>query len=323
MKYPLELIEQVVSLKKSGASHRKISSEVFGKSTAASSVWYILNEYYYTKVAGEGPKILLIDIETTPELGYIWGRFKQFIAPVQVKQRSFMLTWSAKWLGEEGVMADAIPNHRPMHWTEVDEGGAYAGVRGDYKEEDDFEVVVSAWNLLDRADVVVAHNGIRFDFPYLNSRFAYHGLGMPSPFKVVDTCKIAKKYFRFPANSLKELGLYLGISVPKLDTDFQLWIDCMGGKAEAWEYMVEYNVFDVKLLEEIYLRLRPYDKSHPNLGLYYEDDELRDPATGSTDIKEIGYAYSSQSKFPAYRSAEGHIFRSSKRVKGVKTVNSQ
>lgn len=308
MKYPLELIEQVIALKKKGTSHRQISTEVFGKPTAASSVWYILNDYFYKKGAGDGPKILLIDIETTPELGYIWGRFKQFIAPVQVKQRSFMLTWSAKWLGDDEVLADAIPSYRKL---------------GEYKEEDDFEVVVSAWNLLDRADVVVAHNGIRFDFPYLNSRFAYHGLGMPSPFKVVDTCKIAKKYFRFPANSLKELGLYLGIPTPKLDTDFQLWVDCMEGKKEAWEYMVEYNVYDVKLLEEIYLRLRPYDKSHPNLALYYEDDELRDPATGSTDIKEIGYAYSSQSKFPAYRSAEGHVFRSSKRVKGVKTVNSQ
>lgn len=315
MNYPLELVEQVIALKKAGVPHRQISKEVFGKTTAASSVWYILNEYFYKKGVGDGPKILLIDIETTPELGYIWGRFKQFIAPVQVKQRSFMLTWSAKWLGEEDVMADAIPLHRPMAGDNF--------VRGEYKEEDDFEVVSSAWNLLDRADVVVAHNGIRFDFPYLNSRFAYHGLGMPSPFKVVDTCKIAKKYFRFPANSLKELGLYLGIAVPKLDTDFQLWVDCMEGKKEAWEYMVEYNVFDVKLLEEIYLRLRPYDKSHPNLGLYYEDDELRDPATGSTDVKEIGYAYSSQSKFPAYRSAEGHVFRSSKRVKGVKSVNSQ
>lgn len=324
MNYSKETISAVIALKKAGVTHRSIAKQVFGKKTAASSVWYILNEYYYNKQEKkEGPRILIFDIETSPELGYVWGRFKQFLAPVQVKQRSFMLTWSAKWLGEEEAMADAIPYHRPMHWVGFDEEGAYGGVRGDYKEEDDREIVASMWSLLDSADVVVAHNGLRFDLPYLNSRFAYHNLGMPSPFKVVDTCKIAKKYFRFPANSLKELGIYLGIEVPKLDTDFQLWIDCMEGKKEAWEYMVEYNRYDVKLLEEVYLRLRSYDKSAPNLALYFDDDILRDPVTGSTEVVEDGFAYTAQSKFQSYKGPTGHSFRTTKRVKGVKSVNSQ
>lgn len=310
MTYSKETISAVVALKKAGVTHRNIAKQVFGKKTAASSVWYILNEYFYNQPEKkEGPRILIFDIETSPELGYVWGRFKQFLAPVQVKQRSFMLTWSAKWLGEEEVFDDAILNYRSTSTG--------------FGEKDDYEIVVSMWKLLDAADVVVAHNGIRFDLPYLNSRFAYHNLGMPSPFKVVDTCKIAKKYFRFPANSLKELGIYLGIEVPKLDTDFQLWIDCMEGKKEAWEYMVEYNVYDVKLLEEVYLRLRSYDKSAPNVALYYNDDLLRDPVTGSTDVVEDGFAYTASSKFKAYKSAEGHSFRSTKRVKGVKSVNAQ
>lgn len=324
MNYSKETISAVIALKKAGVTHRSIAKQVFGKKTAASSVWYILNEYYYNKQEKkEGPRILIFDIETSPELGYVWGRFKQFLAPVQVKQRSFMLTWSAKWLGEDDVLDDAIPNHRPWYSHDIDARGAYTLDKGEYKEEDDREIVASMWHLLDSADVVVAHNGLRFDLPYLNSRFAYHNLGMPSPFKVVDTCKIAKKYFRFPANSLKELGIYLGIEVPKLDTDFQLWVDCMEGKKEAWEYMVEYNRYDVKLLEEVYLRLRSYDKSAPNLSLYFDDDALRDPVTGSTEVVEDGFAYTAQSKFQSYKGPTGHSFRSTKRVKGVKSVNTQ
>lgn len=324
MNYSKETISAVIALKKAGVTHRSIAKQVFGKKTAASSVWYILNEYYYNKQEKkEGPRILIFDIETSPELGYVWGRFKQFLAPVQVKQRSFMLTWSAKWLGEDDVLDDAIPNHRPWYSHDIDERGAYTLDKGEYKEEDDREIVASMWHLLDSADVVVAHNGLRFDLPYLNSRFAYHNLGMPSPFKVVDTCKIAKKYFRFPANSLKELGIYLGIEVPKLDTDFQLWVDCMEGKKEAWEYMVEYNRYDVKLLEEVYLRLRSYDKGAPNLSLYFDDDALRDPVTGSTEVVEDGFAYTAQSKFQSYKGPTGHSFRSTKRVKGVKSVNTQ
>lgn len=312
MNYSKEQIQAVVTLKKAGITHRNIAKEVFGRKSAASSVWYILNEHLYNAPAEKkGPRILVFDLETSPELGYVWGRFKQFLAPVQVKQRSYLLTWSAKWLGEEEAMADAIPNYRKTETS--------------YGERDDFEVVSSIWHLLDECDVAIAHNGLRFDFPYLNSRFAYHGLGMPSPFKAVDTCKIAKKYFRFPANSLKELGIYLGIETPKLDTNFQLWIDCMEGKQEAWEYMLEYNVFDVKLLEEVYYQLRPYDKSHPNLGLYYEGVDVRDPTTGALAGEPLldKFAYTAQSVFPVYRGEEGHIYRSTKSVKGVKVANAQ
>lgn len=312
MNYAEWQIEAVLNLKKQGITHRQIAKTVFGRESYASTVWYILNENLYNAVPVErqGPKVLVFDLETSPELGYVWGRFKQFLAPVQVEQRSYLLTWSAKWLGEDEVMADAIPNYRK---TETK-----------YGEQDDLEVVTSIWHLLDECDVAIAHNGNRFDFPYLNSRFVYHGLGMPSPFKQVDTCRIAKKHFRFAANSLKELGIFLGIETPKLDTTFQLWIDCMHGKAEAWNYMLEYNVFDVKLLEEVYYRLRHYDKSAPNFALYYDDEEVRDPVTGSTDVETLSkLSYTASSAFTSYRSKGGHVFRSSKAVKRIKNVNSQ
>lgn len=158
-----------------------------------------------------------------------------------------------------------------------------------------------------------------------NSRFAYHGLGMPSPYKAVDTCKIAKKYFRFPANSLKELGIYLGCDVPKLDTDFNLWIDCMKGVQGAWDYMVEYNKFDVKLLEQVYMKLRPYDKSAPNLALYYEGDEPRNPTSGELLGEALPgkFAYTAQGAFEVFKGEDGHMSRSTKAVKRVKQVNTQ
>lgn len=312
MKYAEWQVEAVVNLKKQGTTHRQIAKTVFGKESYASTVWYILNEHYYKAApeAKQGPKVLIFDLETSPELGYVWGRFKQFLAPVQVAQRSYLLTWSAKWLGDEEIMADAIPNYRKTETT--------------YGEQDDLEVVTSIWKLLDECDVAIAHNGNRFDFPYLNSRFVFHGLGMPSPFKQVDTCRIAKKHFRFASNSLKELGIFFGIETPKLDTTFQLWIDCMHGKQEAWDYMLEYNVFDVKLLEEVYYRLRHYDKSAPNFALYYDDEAVRDPVTGSTDVEELAkLSYTASSAFTSYRSKAGHVFRSSKAVKRIKNVNSQ
>lgn len=307
MQYSEQQIDQIIKLKKQGVSHRDISEHVFGKRSAASSVWYILNEKYYPKAEETKPKILIFDIETTPEIVYSWGRWKQNTGVRQVLQRSYMLCWAAKWLEDNGTYRDYLTFYK------------------EYAEDpsNDFKIVKSIWDMLDSADVVVAHNGIKFDLAYLNSRFAYHQLGMPSPFKVVDTLKVAKKYFRFPANSLAELAEYLGVEDKKGKTDFDLWKGCMDGDVEAWETMVEYNVQDVQVLEQVYIRLRDYDKSHPNLGLYYSDDCIRDPVTGSVDVVENGFAYTAQSVFPAYKGPSGHTFRSSKRLRGVKFVNSQ
>lgn len=310
MNYNKEIIDTICDMKSNGFSHRDISEKVFGKRTSASVVWYILNHYYYTSPFSEvkkAPKILLMDIETSPELGYHWGRWKQNVGVKQVKRRSNLLTFAYKWLGSTETYADALPYY-PDYMLDM---------------HDDALLVKAMWNLLDSADAVVAHNGDKFDLAYLNSRFAYHGLGMPSPYKSIDTLKIAKKYFRFPANSLAELCAYFNVA-GKFDTNFDLWLGCERGDPASWEEMVTYNIQDVKALEDVYMKLAPYDKGHPNLGLYYDDDAIRDPVTGSTDVVELkGNAYTAMSGFKSYRGPTGHVFRTNKKVKKVITANAQ
>jgi len=38
--------------------------------------------------------------------------------------------------------------------------------------------------------------------------------------------------------------------------------------------MLEYNVHDVEITELVYLKLRPWMKSHPNMGVYNVDKPL-------------------------------------------------
>ena len=45
----------------------------------------------------------------------------------------------------------------------------------------------------------------------------------------------------------------------------------MNGDKSAWEQMKAYNVQDVILLEEVYLRLRPWIQNHPNVTMYDGD----------------------------------------------------
>ena len=52
--------------------------------------------------------------------------------------------------------------------------------------------------------------------------------------------------------------------------------------------MFKYNKKDVLLLEEVYLRLRPWIKSHPNLNMYSTVEGKYCPYCGGTSLKNRG-----------------------------------
>ena len=45
--------------------------------------------------------ILILDIETAPNLAYVWKFFKANISPKQVLEDCSIMSWSAKWLGDD------------------------------------------------------------------------------------------------------------------------------------------------------------------------------------------------------------------------------
>lgn len=231
------------------------------------------------------PKVLLFDIETSPLQAFIFQKsvWKANVGSDQVISEWFMLCWSAKWLFDDTVMSERLTGNEA-------------------KNENDARIVSSLWELLNEADIVIAHNGDSFDVPNMNTRFIVHGLPPTSPYQTIDTKVVAKKQFGFTHNSLNGLAKIFGFE-PKMDTDFELWKRCVSGEEEALAYMAEYNKGDVTTLEEIYLKLRPWIKSHPNLGLYVESEEPVCPNCGSSDVTPVegkNY-YTNTSKYPLFR----------------------
>ncbi len=192
-------------------------------------------------------KILLFDIETSPNLGYIWGKYEQDV--LQYVRQGSMLSFAYKWLDEKFVHARSLPDF-PL-----------------YKKDkfNDKELIKELWDLLDEADVVIAHNGDAFDIKKVNAFFAKAGLTPPSPYQTVDTLKVARNNFKFNSNKLDDLGDYLGIGRKYETGGFGLWKGCMDGDSESWRKMVKYNKQDVVLLELVYKQLRPWIKNHPRL----------------------------------------------------------
>jgi len=223
-------------------------------------------------------KILLWDIETAPAISYTWGRWKQNIGSNQVVQEGYILCWAARFLDSDEVHYDALPYHKQ-----------------DYANDptDDYAICQTLLDLFEK-----------FDLRWFNAQLAKHELPPVHPQKTIDTLKYAKSHFRFPSNRLDELAKYLGIEQRKLSTDFTLWSGCMDGDKDAWQKMVDYNIQDLEPLAEVYLRLRPYIKNHPNLALYEDwdgDRTERCPKCGSRHLVNNGYYRTNVSVFRRYK----------------------
>lgn len=274
--------KSILELDQLGDSQRTIANKVLGSPSKKSTVGDFLRKSASPETE---PKVMVFDIETSPFAAYAWRRFKENIGQSQVIKEGQVLCWAAKELGSTSSVFSG-PNN-PKRWEDP---------------ETELQILQDAWDMMDQADVLIAHNGKKFDVPTLYARFLKHGMGPPSPFKIVDTLLIARSMFRFPSNSLASLASYLGLS-PKVDTGgFQLWRDCMAGDAAAWSKMQLYNIQDVDLLEEVYMKLRAWDKQHPNLNLMSGAQELRCPVCLSTSMsKKDKKAYTGVSSFDTYQ----------------------
>lgn len=242
-------------------------------------------------------KILLLDIETSPNTAFVWGLFKETIPLARLIESSEVMCWSAKWLGDDVMMHDSVFRSKPQ------------------------EMLAKIHLLLDTADVVVHYNGQQFDIPCLNKEFLLYGMTPPSPYKQVDLLKTVRSQFKFTSNKLDYVVQKLGIG-EKLETNFQLWVDCMQRDPIAWEKMEGYNKHDVAILERLYKVLRPWVVSHPNRTLYTDATDTMCPVCGSKHHTCEGYAYTTAGKYQRYRCKDcGKWYRGRKNVALKQTVN--
>ena len=217
-------------------------------------------------------KVLILDIETAPIMAYVWGIWQQNVGTHQIQSDWFCLTWSAKWLFEDKVYSGKLKPKEVL-------------------EQDDKRIIQGIWRLINDADIVVAHNGAKFDIPRLNSRFIINGLNPPLPYQIIDTLVHIRRQFGFTSNKLDYVNKLLNLERKK-DTNFELWERCMKGEGAALKEMEDYNIQDVRILEETYLLIRPWIKPHPNMGLFILDEkEHRCPNCGSEKLTAQGKCY--------------------------------
>lgn len=220
-------------------------------------------------------KILLLDIESSPNTAHVWGLWQQNVSINQLMESSYVLCYAAKWYGDKEVMFDSVHKSRPKTMLK--------GIHG----------------LLNDADAVVHYNGTKFDIPTLNKEFLLHSFNPPSPYKQIDLLRVVRSNFRFPSNKLDYVAQRLNLGKKHEHEGHELWVKCMNGDKDAWKRMEKYNIQDVVLLENLYGHLLPWIKSHPNHNLFSDGHVC--PNCGSSGVQKRGTAISATGTYQRYQ----------------------
>ena len=210
-----------------------------------------------------------------------------------------VLTWSAKWLGSDDMMNASVDPASPR---------------------DDRALCLKLWDLFDEADIIIAHNGDKFDVTKMNQRWFLLGIHEPSSYRTVDTLKIAKRRFKFTSNKLDYISQISGGPGKVKHEGVSMWVKCLEGDPEALQNMQDYNDGDVVELERIYLKMRGWDDRHPSVAIHGPNDALECPVCGSKEMTSTGRFYHTNvSKFPTYRC--GNCKKVSRARSSVKTLD--
>lgn len=244
-----------------------------------------------------GPRVLAWDIETSPNIGYVWSLWKQNISLSQLKERGEIMSFAARWIDEpaENIMFYGGPK------------------KSDYRK-----MVKAAFKLFDEADALVSWNGKGFDTRWMQRAFLLEGLGRPSAHREIDLMLETKKHFRFVSNKLQNVSQELGLAGKVQHGGFELWVRCLRGEQAAWDEMREYNEQDVHLLVDLYERLLPWIDSHPNRNLFSDEEGCPRCPAGPDALKPRGFRLTNVGAFQRYRCSEcGSWSSEGKRTYGV------
>lgn len=229
------------------------------------------------------PKILLFDIETAPHEGYTWGHWEQNV--LAYTHKGYMLSFAYKWLGERKTYVRSLPD--------------YKGYKGGKSTEK--KLLEDLWDLFNEADILIGHNAKSFDVKVANQRFIVNDMPVPSFYRVIDTKIMARSFARFSSNKLDHLGEELEVGRKLKHQGFDLWLGCMAGDPAAWRVMTRYNKQDVVLLEEVFLKLRPWIENFPNINVIMNRENGCSKCGAPADkLHKRGYRWTNMSRATRY-----------------------
>jgi len=223
------------------------------------------NTQIINKVKTKTAKVLIYDIETSPNIGWFWrAGYKQNIQPNQIVKERAIICVSYKWQGEDEVYN--------LTWD---------------KNQCDKFLIEQFVEVLNEADLIVAHNGDNFDLKWLKTRALFHRIPMLPNYKQFDTLKVAKSKLYLNSNRLDYISKFLGFE-GKIQTTPDLWNKVvMLNDRNAMKDMLDYCDEDVRQLENVYNELQYLDNPRVHAGVLNNEVKYSSPISGGYNLELI------------------------------------
>ena len=157
-------------------------------------------------------KILFYDIETSPMIMAGFEIWNTNIPTSNIMQDWTIFSAAWGWLGEDEIHSASTAN---------------------MSEKKVIQKLVDAIN---KSDIIVAHNGDKFDIKKLRTRVITLDLPVLSNVVAIDTLKVVKKHFKFTSNRLDYVAKALGLE-GKSSTSDGLWMRALRGNKDALREM--------------------------------------------------------------------------------------
>jgi hypothetical protein len=226
-------------------------------------------------------KIITLDLETAPRIATIWRPGQQYVGVDQLLKDSAILSAAVK---EYGKRTEYLCTHDTNP--------------GDLR--DDYALVGWLYEKLYDADLVVAHNGVRFDLPIIRERMASHGMPAFRMPRCHDTFIMYGKVMQGASGKLAWLSQKFSQLEKSSHARFSgnsLWDAYMVANKAALREMRKYNIRDVEATEQVWETLVPWwTVQRPPIG-----DGETCPTCGSDHVRGAGTVMPGQVReYPMY-----------------------
>jgi DNA polymerase elongation subunit (family B) len=190
--------------------------------------------------------------------------------------------------------------------------------------ESDYELIKELGRVLrEDIDVVVAHNGDRFDLKWIKARTLYHRLPPITNVTSIDTLKLCRSNFNLNSNKLDYVAKFLNVGGKMATGGIQLWKDVFIHKSDkALDKMVRYCHRDVRILKKAFKEILPYcDKLPIHMGIAKGGDRDDCPMCGSSHVhkhSKIPGKVGMHQKYRCQKAGCGHVWKDNRKIKEIK-----
>ncbi len=211
-------------------------------------------------------RVLIYDIETSRIQAEMWWSGKQYVSGNQITTDPRIISVAWKWLGEDEVYK--------LKWD---------------KHQSDEKLVTKFLEEYNKADMVIGFNNDSFDNRWINARALKYNLYVNTHVKSFDIMKQAKRLFRLAGYSMNSIAKYVGVETKLQHTGLIMWESIQHGTKKeakkAMKLMLKYNVQDIIVTEQVFLRVKKYMKMPIHLGVLSGGSKTTCPECGGTDVK--------------------------------------